>query len=219
MAKLSIYSLSGKIVAAQDLSSRVFLQKPNLIAIAQAVDAFRSNNRSSIANSKTRSFVSGGGRKPFKQKGTGNARAGSSRSPLWIGGGITFGPSKNRNWKKQIPQNINNLAIRSILSEMHKNKKIIILKDFKLPSISTKQIYEIFSKLPMNEGKILVILPKIEVNAELSLANIPYATIIKAENINVFDLLKSDFIISTKEAIEKIEKILTGGKEQPEVKK
>ncbi len=209
MSKISIYNLEGKAVSQKNLSADIFSVSANPAVIYQAVSYQLANRRASIAHTKTRAEVSGGGRKPFKQKGTGNARAGSTRSPLWIGGGITFGPRNTANFCKRIPKKIKTLALKAILSEKVKNKKIIVLADFKLPKISTSQIYEIFSKLPINEGRILVILPQLEVNTELSLANIPYAKIIKTENLNVLDLLKYDFLLTTDDGLEKIEKIFS----------
>lgn len=202
---LKVYNLDGIEVGQKSLSSAVFSKKAKPQVIAQAVDQKQANRRGVIANTKIRGEVSGGGRKPFKQKGTGNARAGSTRSPLWIGGGVTFGPRKQRNFKKRMPKMMNRLALQAVLSQKYQDGKIVILNDFKLPKVSTRQVYEIFSHLPFEEGKILVILENLEFTTELSLANIPYAKVVKSDNLNILDLLKYDYILTTVGAIEKIE--------------
>lgn len=207
MAQISIYNLEGKKVAEKDLGN-TFTVENNPKLFAQAVNYQLANRRRTIAHTKNRGEVSGGGRKPFKQKGTGNARAGSTRSPLWIGGGVTFGPRKIRNYQKRIPAKMLKQAIKMVLTQKIKNKKMIVLKQFEMPEISTKQVYNLFSKLPIEEGKILVILAKLNANTELSLANIPYAKVMKAENINIFDLTKYDYLVITDEALDKIKDIL-----------
>lgn len=206
MSKIAIFNLEGKQVATQDLPG--FDVSDNAVLLAQAANTLRANRRQTLAHSKNRGEVSGGGRKPFKQKGTGNARSGSTRSPLWIGGGVTFGPTKSRNFKKRIPAKMNNLALKMVLAEKIKAKKLIILDKFELPKISTKQVYEIFSKLPIEEGKILVILPELNANTELSLANIPYAKLIKTDNLNLLDLSKFDYLLTSTGGLEKIKKVL-----------
>lgn len=202
MSKIAVFNLEGKEVANKEVAS--FEVKENPVLFAQAVATALANRRNPIANTKTRGEVSGGGKKPFKQKGTGNARAGSTRSPLWIGGGITFGPTNARNFKKRIPSRITNYVLKMVLAEKIAAKKFILLENFNLPKISTKQVYNIFAKLPIQEGKILVILSELNVNAELSLANISYAKVIKAENINVLDISKYDYIVTTIAGLDKL---------------
>lgn len=209
MLKLPVYNLKGEKVADKDLSTEIFNVELNPIVLTQSINQKLANRRAVTSHTKTRGEVSGGGRKPFKQKGTGNARAGSNRSPLWIGGGITFGPRKNRNYKKRIPKKVQTAALKMVLSEKVKDQKIIVLENFKMNKISTKQVYDTFSKLPIEEGKILVILPKMEVNTELSLANIPYAKVIKADNLSVLDLSKYNYLVTTVEGLDKIKEILT----------
>lgn len=206
MSKIAVYNLVGEQVATEDLPG--FEVSENPVLFAQVANTLRANRRQVLANTKNRGEVSGGGRKPFKQKGTGNARAGSTRSPLWIGGGVTFGPTKSRNFKKRINARMNNLALKMVLSEKIKAKKLIILDKFDLPKISTKQVYEIFSCLPIEKGKILVILPELNANAELSLANIPYTKLIKTDNLNLLDLSKYDYLVTSTDGLEKIKKVV-----------
>lgn len=206
MIKLAIYNLKGEKLTDRNISEKVFGRKTDDLTVSQAINRYLANQRKITAHTKTRREVSGGGKKPFKQKGTGNARAGSTRSPLWIGGGITFGPRNVQNYKKKIPAKLNWVAIKMILSQKIYSKKLIVLDNFKLNKISTKQIYEIFAKLPIEEGKILIVLDKTEVYSELSLANIPYVKVIKINNINVYDLINYDFLVTTESVIELLEK-------------
>ena len=203
MPKLAILNLKGEKVAEESIPAS-FELKENPKLTAQAVNRQMANARNSIAHTKTRGEVRGGGRKPWKQKGTGRARAGSSRSPIWIGGGVTFGPRNVRNFSKRMPRKMVRGAIEIAISDIIKNKRLILVKDFEISKISTSSVYDIFSKLPIEEGKILVILEKINPNLELSLANIPYAKIIKTENLNILDLLKFNYIVMTIEAFRKI---------------
>lgn len=216
MIKTKVYNISGQAISEKSLPEKIFEVEINPRLINQAAIRQLANQRRAIAHTKTRSEVRGGGRKPFRQKGTGHARAGSSRSPIWIGGGITFGPRNIRNYQQRLPQKMRNTAIKMALSEKIKNKKIVIIKDFELAKYSTKKIEQILQKLPIEEGKILVILPKMDVNLELSLANLPYLKTIQTENINVIDLLKYDYLITNIEAVEKIEKILSSKSRQEE---
>lgn len=207
MNKIAVYNLEGKAVSEQDAA--ILVEKENPVLFSQVVVAGLSNRRHAIAHTKNRGEVSGGGKKPFKQKGTGNARAGSTRSPLWIGGGLTFGPRRNRNFSKRLPQTMLQTALKMALTDKIKSKHLIIVDVLKLDKISTKNIQGILEKLPIEEGKILVILPKLDVNIELSFANISYAKVIKTENLNILDLTKYDYILTDKNAWEKIVKILS----------
>lgn len=203
MPKLAILNLKGEKVAEESIPDD-FLKEENPKLTTQAVNRQMANSRNSIAHTKTRGEVRGGGRKPWKQKGTGRARAGSSRSPIWIGGGVTFGPRNVRNFSQRMPQKMSQGAINIAITDKIKNKKLILIKDFEINKISTSSVYDIFSKLPIEEGKILVILEKINPNLELSLNNIPYAKIIYAENINLLDLMKFDYVIMTIDAFKKV---------------
>lgn len=158
MTKAKIYNLEGKSTSERKLNDEIFNVEMSLKVITQVINTQLANRRKPIAHSKTRAEVSGGGKKPFRQKGTGNARAGSSRSPIWIGGGITFGPRSNRNYHQRIPKKMRNKAVRMIFTQKIKENKIIILKEIELKKYSTKDIESILQKLPIEEGKILVIL-------------------------------------------------------------
>jgi len=214
MTKVKIYNLEGKSTSERKLNDEIFNVGISPKIITQVINVQLANRRRPIAHSKTRSEVSGGGKKPYRQKGTGNARAGSSRSPIWIGGGVTFGPRSNRNYHQRLPKKMRNKALRMIFSQKIKENKIIILKEIELKKYSTKDIESILQKLPIEEGKILVILPKMNVNLELSLANLPYLKTIQADSLNIIDLIKYDYLLTDIEGIGKIEKILLEGKKK-----
>ncbi len=214
MVKTSIYNLEGKTTKDINLNPEIFEVKENPFVLAQVVTAQMANQRRAISHTKTRGEVSGGGKKPFKQKGTGRARAGSSRSPLWIGGGVTFGPRNIRNYSKKIPSNIKTQALKMLLSEKIKNKKFIVLESFHLPKISTSKIQAFFEKLPIEEGSILVVLSEMNANVELSLANIPFAKVVRVENLSVLNLMKYDYVVATHDSVEKFSKIFQNKKEE-----
>lgn len=202
MNKIKIYNLAGTEESELKLDE-VFAASENDNLISQAVRIQMANARNAIAHTKNRGEVSGGGRKPWKQKGTGNARAGSSRSPIWTGGGVTFGPRNTRNYSLRFNSKMRQGAIATTLSEIVKDNKLVVVKDFDLKEISTKKFVQILEKLPV-EGKILIILDKINIELELSAANLPYVKVLKAENINVVDLLKYNYLLTTNAGLSKI---------------
>ena len=203
MSKIKIYNLEG-VESSEVAIDAVLTVDENSNLISQAVRIQNANARNAIAHTKDRSEVSGGGKKPWKQKGTGNARAGSSRSPIWTGGGITFGPRNTRNYSLRLNSKMRQGALASVLSDIIKEKKFIVVKDFDLKEISTKKFVAILEKLPVEEGKILIIIDKINRELELSVANLSYVKVIKTENINVVDLLKYNYVLATADALTKI---------------
>ena len=198
-----------------NLPEDIFGVSLNPTLLSQAIKRQLANRRRAIANTKTRGEVSGGGRKPFRQKGTGNARAGSTRSPLWIGGGVTFGPRTERNFKQRFPHKMLKKAIYMALSEKLKNKRFIVVDKINefvtgvisLDKIATKEMQAFLEHLSIEEGSILVLLPRTEANFELSAANLPYIKVIQIQNINVFDLTKFDYVLTDMEGVELIKKI------------
>jgi len=204
MTKTKILNLKGETVKDITLDEAIFARKENAQLVSEAIRIERANIRQVIAHTKTRGEVSGGGRKPWKQKGTGNARAGSSRSPIWVGGGITFGPRNDRNFKLRMPKVMKQNALKTVLSEKVTTNKLIIVNDFALKEISTKKFIEILGQLPIEEGKILIIIEKVNPELELSSANVPFVKLIKVENINMLDLAGHDYVVVTEAALEKI---------------
>lgn len=207
--KTKVYNFDGKTIDDVDLSADIFAVKLNPTLVSQGIRVQLANRRAPIAHTKTRGEVSGGGRKPFRQKGTGNARAGSTRSPLWSGGGITFGPRHNRNFQLRFNQKMRQKAIKMLLSAKAKENKIIVLKDADWAEISTAKAEAFLAKLPIEEGKILVILPKILPNWELSVANLPYLKTIYVQNLNLADLADFDYILTTAEGLKKMAEIFS----------
>lgn len=204
MNKVNILNLDGSQGKEISLDESIFAVKVNAKLTSEAVRIERANKRQSIANTKTRGEVSGGGRKPYKQKGTGNARAGSTRSPLWTGGGVTFGPTSARNYKLRMPKRMKQNALKTVLSEKATNNRLIVVSDFALKEISTKKFVEILHKLPIEEGKILIVIEKINPELELSSANVPFVKLIKVENINMIDIANHEYMVITEAALTKI---------------
>ena len=225
--------MQGEKIKDETLDAAVFgvTVKPSLIQ--QAVVAQQANKRSVIAHAKDRSAVAGGGRKPWRQKGTGRARHGSSRSPIWRGGGITFGPGKDRNFDQKINRKMKRKAILMCLSDKAANDKIRLLEELSIPEPKTKLIFAILQNLslrPKNAKasqpaskttetekkttkrkrkkaqRVLVILPKSDASLQRSLRNIPAVTSISANSLNVVDLLRFDTLLMPLATIGEIKK-------------
>lgn len=205
--ELVTYNQEGEEIGKIKLSPKIFGIKAKPALIHFVVTALQSNLRQSLAHTKTRAEVRGGGRKPWRQKGTGRARAGSIRSPLWRGGGIIFGPRKERSYKKKINKKIKRLALKMILSEKAADKKIIVLNKLEISKPKTKEIKKIFEKLPNKKEKTIVALEKKQPQIILSLRNIPYCKTTLVNNLNLLDLLKYKYLLVTEEGLKQIEKI------------
>lgn len=211
MSQTGVYNLSGAKVSDLTLPQEIFGVKINQNTLHQVVLAQQANARGVYAHTKTKGNVSGGGIKPFKQKGTGRARAGSSRSPIWIGGGITFGPLKYRNFTKKINKKIRKNAIFMALSARLKDKNIILVDNLTFTSHKTKNAVKLLNLLPIKEGgSILVIISQNDPKVELSFSNIASCKILMANALNVVDLLTYDWIILDLNALRKIEKTHLG---------
>lgn len=204
MPTLSVYNWKGENIGKMTLSGEVFRVKSDPGLLHFVVTAYQSNLRSPLAWTKTRGEVRGGGRKPWRQKGTGRARAGSIRSPLWRGGGVVFGPRK-RNFKKKVNQKTGRLALKMALSDKLKEKRVIILND-SISISKTSGFQNLLSKLPIREGTILALFPPNSVLKRAS-QNLPYLKVISG--INLIDLLKYDYFLTTKEMFKTIEKNLS----------
>ncbi len=204
--KVDSYNMKGEKKEKVELKEEVFGIQPNLPLVHQAYLTQLANMRVVLAHTKTRSEVRGGGRKPWRQKGTGRARAGSIRSPIFKGGGVVFGPRKERNFQKKLPKKALRLAIKSVLSDKLKEDKIKILSEFDFKEFKTKKMLELLNNLGIKDS-VLFVLPERNLFVEKSIDNIPWAKFSLASQLNVFDLLKYDFLLTTKEGIKKIEEI------------
>ena len=194
--KLSVYNQAGKEVKKIELDSSVFDGKVNQDVLYQAVLMYRRNRRKGLASTKTRGEVSGGGRKPWRQKGTGRARVGSIRSPLWRKGGVIFGPHP-RDFSIKLPKKIRIAALKSSLNAKLNDNNLVILDNLNMDSPKTKEAYKILNTLKLNDGNILLMLEEISNNLRLSFRNIGSLDILKASNTNAYDVLRAKKIIVT----------------------
>lgn len=206
MVKIDLYNMSGKKAAQTQASEKIFGVNVNPNLIYQIINAQHANSRISIAHTKNRGEVSGSNIKPWRQKGTGRARAGSVRSPLWAGGGVTFGPRSNRNYHQKTNRKTKKLALAMALSERVKEKRILIIDKLNFMHAKTKDAYAFINNLPIQSGSILIILAKNDINARLSLRNLEYVKILLADSLNVIDLVSHDWILIDKDALEIIDK-------------
>src|SRR5213596_3335628 len=210
MPSTTVYNMAGEAVEKLELSEQVFGVTPNVAVLHQVVTAQLVNRRQGNASTKTRAEVSGGNRKPYKQKGTGRARQGSTRAPQFRHGGIVFGP-KPHPYHHDVPKKMRRLAIRSALSDKVANEKLIVLNDLNLEAPRTKDMVEILDKLPLDGKRVLMMLPQRDENVILSLRNIPFAKVQHVSSINVVELLKHDCLIMPKQTVRWIEMVFGEG--------
>ncbi|MGN7360923.1 50S ribosomal protein L4 [Paenibacillus sp. SAF-054] len=206
MPKVSVLNVSGSQVEELELNDAVFGITPNVHVMNQAVLLQRASLRRGTHKVKGRSEVRGGGRKPWKQKGTGRARQGSIRSPQWKGGGTVFGPTP-RSYSFKLPKKVRRLAIKSALSSKVIDNNIIVLDALALNTPKTKEFANILNNLKV-ERKALIVAPSYDDNVALSARNIPGVKFVAADGINVLDVLMYDKLIITKEAVQKVEEVL-----------
>lgn len=205
MPKVALYNVSGAQVGEVELSEAVFGVEPNSHVMHSAVLLQRASLRSGTHKTKGRSEVRGGGRKPWKQKGTGRARQGSIRAPQWKGGGIVFGPTP-RKYGFKLPKKVRRLAIKSALSSKVIDNEIIVLDDLSIAAPKTKEIAAVLNNLKVDR-KALVVTAAYDDNVALSVRNLPNAKFVSAEGINVLDVLGYDKLIITKDAVGKVEEV------------
>ncbi|MBU3895725.1 50S ribosomal protein L4 [Patescibacteria group bacterium] len=201
--KIAVYNIEGKETGSTILPKEIFDVKINSDLIHQVFVSLSSNQRQGSAHSKDRSEVRGGGRKPWKQKGTGRARHGSSRSPIWKGGGVTFGPRNEKNYKKDIPKKMKRKALFMVLSEKARTGNIVVLDELKFEKAKTNEMAKILKKLPL-QGTVLMVLPKYDKKLILSVRNIQKTKTIEARNLNVLELMNSKHLLMPKETVKSI---------------
>lgn len=206
MPKVALYNVSGAQVGEVELAESVFGIEPNKYVVHSAVVLQQASQRLGTHKTKGRSEVRGGGRKPWKQKGTGRARQGSIRSPQWKGGGVVFGPTP-RSYGFKLPRKVRRLAIKSVLSAKVIDSEIIVLDQLSLAQPKTKEFAAILNNLKV-ERKALVVTGSYDDNVALSTRNIPGVKFVSADGISVLDVLAHDKLIITKEAIQKVEEVL-----------
>ena len=202
MANVSVYNIEGKEVGSIELNDAVFGVEVNEHLVHMAVVNQLANNRQGTQSAKTRSEVSGGGRKPWRQKGTGHARQGSTRSPQWTGGGVVFAP-KPRDYSFKMNKKEKRIALLSALSSKVADNKIVVLDSFNLDEVKTKKFAEVMSNLKVD--KALVVIEGENKNVVLSGRNIPTVKVSATNEINTYDVLKYETLVVTKAAVEKLE--------------
>ncbi len=204
MAKVSVYNMEGKEVGTMELSDAVFGVEINEHLVHMAVVNQLASKRQGTQKAKTRAEVSGGGKKPWRQKGTGHARQGSTRAPQWTGGGVVFAPTP-RDYSFKMNRKEKRLALKSALTSRVQESKLIVLDELKLPEIKTKQMKAVLEAL--NVKKALVVLNENDGNVVLSARNLPGVKTALTNTINVFDILKYNTVVVTKAAVETIEEV------------
>ncbi len=210
MPSTTVYNMAGEAVEQLELSEQVFGVIPNVAVLHQVVTAQLVNRRQGNASTKTRSEVSGGNKKPYKQKGTGHARQGSTRAPQFRHGGTVFGPKPHK-YHHDVPKKMRRLAIRSALSDKVANEQLIVVNELALETPRTKDMLALLAHLPISGKKVLMMLPRSDENIVLSTRNIPTAKVQHVSSINVVELLKHDCVIMPRQTVRWIELVFGEG--------
>ena len=205
MAKIDVKDLTGAVTGSIELSDEIFGIEPNEVAMSTVVRNQLANRRQGTQKTKTRSEVSGGGKRPYRQKGTGRARHGSERSAQYVGGGIIFGPTP-RSYSYTVPKKIKRLALKSALSSKVADQKLIVLENMDLDEVKTATVAKALQAIGAGNSS-LIVLEGVNRNAELSARNIKDVKTALVNTINVMDILKYDSLVATKAAVEKIEEV------------
>ncbi len=205
MPKVSVFDMNGKAVSEIELSDAVFGIEPNKAVMHQAVVNYLANQRQGTQSTLTRSEVSGGGRKPWRQKGTGNARQGSIRAPQWTHGGIALGP-KPRDYSYSLNKKVKRLALKSALSSKVAEKEIIVVDEIKLDEIKTKSIVNMLSALGADK-KTLIVMPEVDEKVIRSANNIADVKTTLVNTLNVYDILNCNHFVVAKDAVAKLEEV------------
>ena len=204
MPKVEVYDIKGKKVSDLDLAENVFGIEPNENIVHEVLVNYLANQRQGTQSTKTRAEVRGGGKKPWRQKGTGRARQGSIRAPQWIKGGIALGP-KPRSYRYSIPRKVKQLAFKSVLTSKVQEGKLVVVDKLELNEVKTKNMVNVLTNLNVNNA--LVMLNEKNLNVQASARNIEGVKTTLVNTMNIFDLLKYDSLVVTKEAIKKLEEV------------
>jgi len=208
MPQVAKFDQSGNELDKVELKDSVFNDKINEHVVHQVVTAQLAARRGGNASTKTRGKVRGGGRKPWRQKGTGRARHGSIRSPLWVGGGITFGPSP-RSYDKKLTKKMKKLALRSVLTDKVQRDEVLLVDKIDLDQPKTKAVVQILADLNLEDKKVLIVMPEKDDNLYLSARNIPNVKTLLAGSVNAYDLLDNEMIVFIEEAVKMVEEVLS----------
>ncbi len=205
--KYAVHNQQGEEKGTVLLPKEIFELPMNSDLVHQVAISQMANRRIVTAQTKNRGEVRGGGRKPWRQKGTGRARHGSRRSPIWRGGGVTFGPTKDRVFKKKINKKMKKKALFMVLSEKAKSNLLVVLDELKLEKAKTKSLAKLIENF--KKGSFLIALPKIEKNVILASRNLTGVEVVEARNLNVLDLLSSKYLMIPKESIKVVKEIFS----------
>lgn len=205
MPKVNVYNMQGEVVEQIELDENIFGIEINEHVVYEVVKNQLANKRQGTQSTKTRAEVRGGGRKPWKQKGTGRARAGSTNSPIFVGGGIAFGP-KPRDYSYKVPKKVRRLALKSVLTSKVQENEIIVIDHLDFNSPKTKDMVNLLARLNADK-KALIVMDEKNINVIKSSKNIPHVETALVNTINVYDILKYNSFIITKEAVRKVEEV------------
>jgi large subunit ribosomal protein L4 len=203
MPQIQVYNAAGATISSMEVSDRVFDAPENTALVHQAVVAYLANQRQGNAKALTRGEVSGGGKKPYRQKGTGRARQGSTRAPQWIGGGVVFGPLP-RDWRQRMPQKMRQGALRCVLSDKVRNERVKVIDGFGLEAPRTRAMVDLLKAISVTR-KVLVVLDERDENVLQSMRNIPEVRLVPASILNTYDVINADWVLATAAAIRSIE--------------
>ena len=205
MSKIAVYNVAGEKVSELELAKDVFDSEIKEYAVHQVVVAQLANKRQGTQSAKTRAGVSGGGKKPWRQKGTGRARQGSIRSPQWVHGGVVFAP-KPRDYRMSISKSLKRVAMKSVLTSKVREDKMVVLNEIQFEVPKTKEMVKLVDKFEVNK-KALVVTVDVNKNVYRSSTNLENVKVIPVNNINVYDLLKYEKLIITQDAVKKLEEV------------
>lgn len=203
MVQVPLYNMAGKKVGEQALDPQVFAVAVRSTLVHEALVAQTANARKVVAHTKTRGEVRGGGKKPWRQKGTGRARHGSTRSPIWVGGGVTFGPRSDRSYGLKVNRKVKQAAVRMALTNKVQHDKLVVLDALTATDFSTKTMAGMLKALPVGRS-VLIALPTRDDKTVKSLANLPHVTSVHVKNVNLNELLEHDTLLTTADGISKI---------------
>lgn len=206
MGKLTVLNIKGEKIEDITLNSNLWTTEPNDVALHDAIILAQSSLRQGTHSTKTRSEVRGGGKKPWRQKGTGRARHGSRRSPIWVGGGVVFGPTP-RSYDKKQNRKERRLALKSALAYKTINSEMVVVDNLNLETPKTKEMIQVLENLKIDE-KVLIVVEELNDNLILASRNLPNILLLEVDELNVLDIVNSDKMVVTVEAIKKIEEVL-----------
>ncbi len=207
--KVNIYNSEGKVVGEQQLDPKVFGVAVKQSVVHEVVVGIQNASRETVGHTKTRGEVRGGGKKPWKQKHTGRARHGSTRSPIWKGGGVVFGPRSGRVWATKVNKKTRVAALRMVLSDKVGDGKLVIVESFDVPDYKTKKVASLLKNLPGEGKKTMIALPAVSEKMWKSAANLPQIEMSRTDSLNIIDLLRYSVMVTTPEGVAALTKALS----------